>query len=231
MNRTIKGWALLVSAFSVALLLVTMVTPTHAASVHGHVLPPTAKVHGWSLTKAVQETAFFNSSIDANGWRMEDRLPENLPFQMLYTRSGNTFQVKPGTTFYLPISFIDSSPPLIGTYPTNTREARHYFFDSSQFGFRKVKVVIDGEKTAIGPEYVAGPITTKLGYIGSDEDFQYASIGVFLDLKQGKHTVAVHYEVAGTLYLDYLESQGAPREPSITDFGYTVIVSGQHSGH
>ena len=54
----------------------------------------------------------------------------------LFVTGTNSFVVKPGTTFFVPIENATDSPPVAGAFPTTDGQAEHYFFDSSQLGAR-----------------------------------------------------------------------------------------------
>jgi hypothetical protein len=191
----------------VAIAAVSMSAPAYAS---GNVLPPTAQPHGTSLTDMAHAFAPFTFSGND-----PDLLP-NTPFQALYgdpstityspdgpdgsglLESGsNTFTVRPGTSFYVPVFNVDDSPPPIGTFPTTNAQAQHYLFDPNQLGGQDFQVVIDGTTTPLGPEYVAGPVTTAPLADGATHT---VTLGAFLPaLTPGTHTVSISGGIFGAL--------------------------------
>src|SRR4029450_5996533 len=87
-----------------AVCLAAVAAPALAGG--GNVLAPTAQPKGYSLAEAAAATAYFNE-----GPRTPDSVPPGFPFQILYVpEDGNlTFDVRPGTMFYLPLVFSDST--------------------------------------------------------------------------------------------------------------------------
>jgi hypothetical protein len=177
------------------------------------ILPSTANPHGYSLADLNGLTATFTASGNNPAY-----LPET-PFQVLYTDSSlvsanpddcttfaplcgltvtdnaetglsNTFKVKTGTMFYVPVLNADDSPPVVGTFPTTPSEAQHYVFDPAQLGGRDITVQVDGKTVQLGPEYVAGPATTEPLPDGGGTHF--VTIGVFINpLTPGMHTIRI----------------------------------------
>jgi len=195
------------------LALAFAITGGSALAAEGKILPPAARVASYSLTDAAQKTAYFNSSFDrATGNHYENRYPSGLPFQMLYLRQVNTFEVPSGTALYLPLWYVDDTPEIIGTFPTTSMGALHYAFDRSQLGARDVTVSIDGEAIPISNAYLAGPITSQLGDgIGT----HYIVQAIFLKLHKGTHTVVYNLFLDGDLLGGQLVSFSS---------SYTVIV-------
>jgi len=102
-SRNSKYGAILTTTLGALLALMTTAEPAFAGlpakgkSVHaplagGNVLPGLAQPKGYSLLTLAEETAAFNVT-DRSG------PPPALPFQMLYSRPGNTntFEVRAGT--------------------------------------------------------------------------------------------------------------------------------------
>jgi hypothetical protein len=135
-------------------------TPRSAAATGGgtaaDILPPFAQPYGYSLADMSRLTAAFTSSGN------DPMYFPKTPFQILYTdaslvstnedcttfaplcgftatqNSGtvfsNTFNVKPGTIFYVPVLNADDSPPVVGVFPKTPPQARRYIFDPTQVG-------------------------------------------------------------------------------------------------
>src|SRR3989442_1529890 len=140
-----------VAVLVVAMGLALFQAPAFAAG--GVVLPPTAMPNGFSLTKVAVATAQFNTS-DHSGAQ------PSIPFQMLFTTSTNTFTVRNGTRFYVPLAQADDSPPILGDFPTSSIQANGYFFGSSQLGGHDFKIIVDGTATRVGSDFLVGPVKT-----------------------------------------------------------------------
>src|SRR5690242_11321389 len=96
------------------MLLVALAMPGPAAYAKGgsNVLPPTATPKGYSLIKAAAATAAFNLCITTSGCKEPLSPPASFPFYVLYApanQATNTFKVKPGTMFYIPVVY-DNTP-------------------------------------------------------------------------------------------------------------------------
>jgi len=134
-SRNSKYGAILATTLGALLALMTTAEPAFAGlpakgkSVHaplagGNVLPGLAQPKGYSLLTLAEETAAFNVT-DRSG------PPPALPFQMLYSRPGNTntFEVRAGTMLYVPVIFNDDSPPVLGNFPDPTdRDALLFYW-------------------------------------------------------------------------------------------------------
>ena len=85
----------------------------------GNVMPAQSHQRGYFLADLAEATAAFNV-----GSRNPADLPP-IPFQVLFTPQGgnsNTFLVRPGTMFYVPLLSIDDSPPILGNFPVNLND-------------------------------------------------------------------------------------------------------------
>src|SRR5260221_478161 len=112
----------LVVSLGAALVLIASSAPALARG--GHVLPPTAKAHGFTLADLAAATAPFTTSGN------NPNFYPDTPFQVLYvdpaTQDGiavdggivvtgsNRFTVPTGTAFYVPILNTDNAPPVLG---------------------------------------------------------------------------------------------------------------------
>ena len=202
-----------VSGLIMTLAIFAAASPVWAGG--GEVQPAQASPHGYSLAQAAAATAAFNM-----GTR-DPKTISNLPFQVLYVPPGqteNTFVVKPGTSFYVPIEGIDNSPPIIGDFPADASDQEDdadYVFDPQELGGSTFTITVDGKVTELGPDYVAGAITKPLPDGGGTG---YIAIAAFLTpLSKGTHTV----EITGAF-------DGAAFDPFgggfSFDITYTVIV-------
>ena len=193
----------------------------------GQVMPPSARPFGFSLSDMAAKTAQFTTRGNNKQF-----LPTT-PFQILYydpstlmfppmqggvlETGNNTFHVQEGKLFYVPIISLDDSPPVVGTFPTNSSRVACYWFDSSQAGGTDF-IVVDGKTTSIGATYLVGPITTQP--LGDGGGTHIITMGVFLTpLSKGSHTVLIKARFDGAAVLaaysiNFLEEE----------FTYNVIV-------
>ena len=199
------------------LLIVLAVGPTLAlAQEGGHVLPGKAHPHGYSLTDMLIASAVFNSG-GSNPTNPNTPIP-NTPFQILFADLSDTtfsslpcggvtahghgfytpFVVKAGTPFYVPLIGADDSPPVLGTFPTTDRTALDYFFNADQLGGQNWVITVDGRSTAVGPEFLAGPVTTQPLPDGGGTHAIW--LAVFLTpLSVGDHTIHFSGQLEGVL--------------------------------
>jgi hypothetical protein len=197
------------------LFAVLMVAPGLAPRVvladgGGNVQPPKAKPHGYSLTDMASAIALFSTSGNNSQY-----YPDT-PFQVLYedpttivvthvgggivVTASNSFTVHSGTPFFVPIVYLDDSPPVWGTFPADASEARGYAFDHAQIGLTGLEIMVDGKGTCIGPAYTAGPVVTPPLLDGDGTHF--ISIGAFLTpLSKGTHTVTFKATFAGDAFV------------------------------
>jgi len=205
MKRFILGVA------AVALLLAG---PAWAQAAGGKVLPATATPSGYSLEDMALELAYF----DTSGNDL-DYYPDT-PFQILYASETNTFTVRTGTRFFVPIFTLDDSYPIIGDFPANADDAAEYVFGATQVGASDVEIQVDDVVTEIGREYVAGPVYAPglLDPNGHPPGSHFIQVGAFLTpLSKGTHTVTVRYTLDGEALVElygYVD----------VEFSYTVIV-------
>ena len=170
-----------------AILLGSLVTTAAPASAtDGAVLPPTAKPHGYSLTDMAGPVATF--TFGGN----DPALYPKTPFQILYVNgAGNSFVVKPGTTFYVPVVNIDNQG--LTDFPTTLAGAQTYLTAQDKFHGTGFSITVDGVTTPLPPTYIGGPVTTPPLADGGTQDF---TLGAFLHpLTPGTHTVTI----SGTL--------------------------------
>uniref|UniRef100_Q021H0 Uncharacterized protein n=1 Tax=Solibacter usitatus (strain Ellin6076) TaxID=234267 RepID=Q021H0_SOLUE len=183
----------------------------------GNVQPPHAKPQGYSLEKMAELLAQFGTSGN------NPQYYPKTPFQVLYgdpsvttvtgkvcpdppggtgilVSGGKTFVVKPGTEFFVPIAGFDDSPPVVGTFPSQSKDAADYVFGTNDYWARGYTIIVDGDTTAVGPEFLAGPVVTPpLSDGGGTHIIQ---LGVFLTpMTAGTHLVTIQGEIASNSVL------------------------------
>lgn len=201
-------------------------TPSLAQPAGGRVLPPQARLFGYTLTDLARETALFTYTEN------DPANYPNTPFQVLYVdpatleasevdgclhvTGSNEFTTSVRTFYYVPIVNVSDVPPIHGQFPTTTAEARAHFFDSNQLG-GQFEIVVDGVASPVGPAFVGGPVAAPLQTLGGS---RIATLGVFLTpLRPGTHTVVIRGSVTGA------EAEEAFGAECVTfEFTYTVHV-------
>ena len=153
----------------------------------GNVQPATAKPSGYTLADMAEALAYFSTS--GNDLT---HYPDT-PFQILYvdrSTGTNTFTVKTGTRFFVPLAYVDDSPPILGDFPADSSTVEDYFFGADEMGGHDFAIEVDGQAMPIGPEYVAGPVLTPGLLDGGGSHF--IQLGAFLTpLSKGTHTVTI----------------------------------------
>jgi hypothetical protein len=183
----------------------------------GHVLPPLARPDGFSLEDMARLMGQFTTSGNAGG--INSPYYPKTPFQILFTTStsgppamsipcpnggsgfldsgSNIFIVPVGTWFFLPLFAVDDSPPVLGTFPVSRDAARGYFFGLQQYGGEDFIIIVDGHATPVGPEFLAGPVTTPPLFDGGGTHF--IQLGAFLSpLSPGFHIINIQGGIAGS---------------------------------
>jgi hypothetical protein len=194
----------------------------------GNVLPSSATPKGYSLSDMAKATAFFNT-----GDHSAATYPET-PFQILYYRENPpgtpdlTFNVRPGTTLYVPIFLADDSPPILGNFPTNVNNRNDvltYFYSLQQLGNIYTRIVVDGTTNSLGSDYVVGVGLVKLA--DGPGGTQHPRIGSYIvsaafltPLKKGRHTVEIRVYFHGAALMPFFPPDGVLQSSST----YTVIV-------
>ena len=171
----------------VSLLAIGALWARPALADDGVVLPATATPAGYSLADMADEMAYFATSGN------DSRFYPDTPFQILYvdpSTGTNTFTVSTTTMFFVPLAFVDNSPPILGDFPTDPSQAGNYVFGHRELGGRHLQIVVDGRTTTLGRDYVAGPVDAPGLLDGGGSHF--IQIGAFLaPLSQGTHTVKI----------------------------------------
>ena len=197
----------------------------------GHVLPGPAKPRGYSLSDMAKVTAGFNTPNPITGMRTFP-YPDT-PFQILYVQQNNnlTFEVSPGTMFYVPILYSDDTQPAIGDFPNvhDRKAVLSYFYSQKEIGNTYVKIKVDGTETSLGPDYVVGVGPVKLGDAYDDPatgahvpaGTQYIVSAAFLTpLNKGTHTVEIKGSSDGAALFPFFPPNGV----WVFSIKFTVIV-------
>jgi len=202
--------SLLVLAVSI---LVAGGTRLTAGGDGGPVLPASATPSDFSLDDMAAELALFSSSGNDLA-----HYPDT-PFQILYISDTNTFTVPAGTRFFVPVFFVDDSPPILGTFPDDVDDIAAYVFGADQLGGYDMQIVVDGEATTLGPAYLGSTHVGGAGLLdGGGHNF--IQLGGFLTpLTPGKHTVTIIANFDGAV-INELFGQGITLEAT-----YTVNVT------
>jgi hypothetical protein len=194
----------------VSLLVISALWARPAVADDGDVLPATATPAGYSLADMAAELAYFSTSGNDSS-----RYPDT-PFQILYVdphTGTNTFTVGTRTKFFVPLAYVDDSPPILGDFPTDPSQAGDYVFSPRELGGHDLQIVVDGQATTLGPDYVAGPVYAPGLLDGGGSHF--IQIGAFLaPLSKGTHTVRIRGVFDG-------DAIGGVYQ---FDISYTVIV-------
>ena len=172
----------------------------------GNILPPTAKPLGLSLKDMAKALAYFYTSNNDPKYLEPPNFFPPPRFQVLYAdradpAGANTFKVKTGTKFFVPVAFVSDSPPILGDFPEHSSDAPDYIFSQEQLGGHDLEIEVDGKITSLGPRYVAGPVfkPNLLGGGGS----HLIQIGAFLTpLSKGTHTVTIRGTFDGKVFDD-----------------------------
>lgn len=182
----------------------------------GNVLPPGAKPQGYSLEDMAKLMALFDTSGNNSSYypktpfqilfgnpNITTATPKTCPHPLggtgLLVTGGNAFVVRPETSFFVPLGEFDDSPPVVGLYPSHKSQVPDYIFGPLGYGARDYNIIVDGHKTPVGPEFLAGPVDTPpLLNGGGTHSIQ---LGVFLTpMSVGTHMVTITGEVASDAF-------------------------------
>lgn len=197
----------------------------------GGVLPAWATPHGYSLKEMASAIALFSTSGNSALYY------PTTPFQILYedvntvvgtpvdgglvVTGSNSFTVDSRKQFFVAIAYFDDSPPVEGNFPADASEAVGYVFGQQQIGTSAIEIIVDGQSTSIGPNYVAGPVLTASLLDGGGRHF--ISLGAFLSpLAVGTHTVTMKATESG----DAIVASGLDFVSAV--FTYTIKVVPGH---
>ena len=219
--------------FALSLVVLSAICVTLVAADGGNVLPPDATPHGYSLDNIASVLALFDTS--GNNLQFYPKTPFQILFQdpskfqssnitcpnggqgFLLT-GGNTFVVSPGTEYFVPLFTVDDSQPVLGVWPTEKSEAADYFFGAENYGDQNLAIVVDGNTTPVGADFLGGPVETPPLLDGGGTHL--IQLGVFLKpLRSGTHTVTIQGGVFGS---GVLPTYGFSCEQQ--DFTYVVKV-------
>ena len=181
----------------------------------GEVMPPGASPQGYSLADMARKLALFDTSNNASqtypdtpfAILFQDAAKESLTITTcpdtksgLLLLGGNTFAVPTGKPFFVPLFSADDSAPVVGNFPAQEAGAIGYFFGASQLGARDFEIIVDGQITAVGPAYIAGPV--QVAALGDGNGTHLIQLGLFLTpFSPGTHTITIRGQLAGAAIL------------------------------
>jgi hypothetical protein len=160
-----------ISLRALCLLMLLVISSAFAQDGRGgKVLPGQAKPYSYSLDDMAKAMALFQTSSQLADYPAT-------PFQILYCCStaqfsqpicpdggvgtlevaANNFSVSDGTAFFVPLFNFDDTPPVLGVFPDKTMVG-DYIFGATQYGATGTEIIVDGEATVIGPEFLGGPV-------------------------------------------------------------------------
>jgi hypothetical protein len=196
-------------------LLALLAISTFALGQHGgNVMPPQARPRGYSLDAMAKALALFDTS--GNNMQFYPKTPFQILFQdpsktqfqnVTCPNGGpgfliigvNSFAVRSGTPYFVPLFSVDDSPPVLGTFPTEKSQIADYFFSPDEYGGRGFAIIVGGKRTAVGPSFLAGPIEQTNPPLQDGGGTHLIQLGVFLTpLTPGTHTVTIVGQVAGS---------------------------------
>jgi len=207
----------------------------------GNIVPASAKPANYSLEDMAKLLALFDTSFNDPAY-----YPKT-PFQILYgnpkittvtpktcpqppggtgilVTGGNTFVVKPGTQFFVPLASYDDSPPVVGVFPSQKSQVADYIFGPTGYGGRDYNILVDGNKTGVGAEFLAGPVEQAKPPLLDGGGTHLIQLGVFLTpMSAGTHVVTITGEVAS-----YAINQAYGIGCVAEDYTYTVKVVPGH---
>jgi hypothetical protein len=163
------------------------------AESRSHVLSPSARPYGYSLSEMARITAVFNES-DRKG-----PAPQ-VPFQILFDDGSGrpSFKVSHGTHLYVPIVYNDDSLPLLGDFPANVenrQKLRYYWYSQEEVGAVATEVIVDGNSVELPASYTVG---VKLAQPLPNGANNYITSAAFIaPLTYGTHTVGIHFKATG----------------------------------
>lgn len=194
MTRPLGAIGRFTRTMALTLIACTGLVALSVSADSGHVLPPSATPHGWSIDDMAAAVANF--SISGNNLAY---YPDT-PFQIIYRHPGNAFTLKPGTFLFVKVIFIDDSAPVIGDWPVDESGAGYYFFSRTELGAHDLQIEIDGRVFRLDdPGYIGGPVPTPTSPDGSEHFIQ---TGAFVTpLSPGSHTLTIRGVLDGDAML------------------------------
>jgi hypothetical protein len=217
-------------AFTLFVCFGLAVSQARADDDHGRVLDPEEKIDGWSLRLAAQQHALFLTSnndlhyLAVTPYQELYATQESASFvNGVFTATGTgSFHTDEGTRYYVPILSFDDSPLFLVPYPASACDAARYFFDPALLGTTNLTITVDGVTHKLGPEFLAGPVTTPPLFDGGGTHI--IQFGVFLSpLSPGHHTVTITGDFTGTGFAQLFGFI------QLSSFSYTVDVARGHA--
>jgi hypothetical protein len=173
----------------------TMTIAVAATGQSGKVVPPSAKVMGWTLDDMAFAVADF--SISGN----DPAFYPDTPFQILYRHpGGNQFNLAAGTYCYVNVVFFDDSAPIIGDWPADKDGAAEYMFGRDQLGGHDLFINVDGHVTSLDDAGYIGLAPTPTSPDGSNNIIKVAAF--LTPLSAGDHEVTIGGVFDGDAIID-----------------------------
>ncbi|WZO95759.1 hypothetical protein EP7_002728 [Isosphaeraceae bacterium EP7] len=182
-----------------------------SATAGGKILPPTARANGLSLTDIARIVAPFTAAGN------DPALLQPTPVQVLHydpataefsfgdggitaTGSGR-FTVPTGTMFYIPVFNADDTGLDAPFFPTDDAGGVAFFFGRSQFGAEGITIIVDGQATVLGPDYLSGLLSFSEPLASGAT--RVLTVGAFLTpLPPGTHTITIRAAFTGAAFPD-----------------------------
>jgi hypothetical protein len=160
----------------------------------GVVIPARAEPRGFSLLAMARATAVFNTG-DHSGTPPD--VVNGDPFVALVTTATSVFNVEEGTMLYVPVLYVDDSPPILGDFPdiADRGAVVNYFYSQKEVGVVYTNISVDGKVTTLDHQYLVAVTTSALSDGGGTH---YMVVAAYLTpLKKGVHTVTISGLVSG----------------------------------
>jgi hypothetical protein len=165
-----------------------------AAQEGGIVIPARAEPRDFSLSAIARATAVFNTG-DRSGTPPDVVYGD--PFVGLFATATNVFNVQEGTILYVPVLYVDDSPPILGDFPdiADRGAVLNYFYSQKEVGVIYTNISVDGKVTPLDHNYLVAVTTSALSDGGGAH---YLVVAAYLTpLKKGTHNVTISGLVSG----------------------------------
>jgi hypothetical protein len=164
------------------------------------VMPPKAEPHGYSLADVAALTAAFNVTDHSGPLPSAVDSSTGARLQMIYTKPNtevSVFNVRHGTTLYVPVWYNDDSPPVIGNFPNlaNRQAVLRYVYGHRQMGVEYSIISVDGQDVPLNEDYLTA---LKVPPLPDGGGTGYMTVAAFVKhLKRGQHTIEIRSSFTG----------------------------------